>query len=462
MTDSAGGREDRYHSENEGLFRQASRRDRDRLTYSREFRRLKGVTQVARAGESYLYHDRLSHSLKVAQVGGSLARIFLKRVDSGNTNIDSCDQVALDPYVVEAASYAHDLGHPPFGHAIEDELDTILTERTEDWHRTIGYEGNAQAFRIVTNLASHDQPSGGLNLTRATLNAMQKYPWSRDENDHKWGYYPAESDIFDFARGETSDDRDPSQVLETQIMDYADDLTYAVHDVDDFYRAGLIPLDQLFREATDRVSSRDELDAFEEYLDDESDIDPNRIDIADLFRNLSDGFHGFDEQLFTPFKGTDSERVALNSYDSALISWYIEASRPQAQHVRLEESKYDTKVNLDVDEGYRTQIEVLKLLTEYYVITNPSLMAQQKGLRRIARELFKSLYNEAGPDSMPRSAVPSPYRERLKTVHANQGPPSSERIIADMIAAMTEQQAVALHKRMIGDTPGPLVDEILR
>lgn len=370
--------------------------------------------------------------------------------------------MALNPYVVEAASYAHDMGHPPFGHAIEDELDTILTQCTEDWNRTIGYEGNAQAFRIVTNLASHDQPSGGLDLTRATLNAMQKYPWSREENDDKWGYYPAESDVFDFARGETSADRDPSRVLEAQIMDYADDLTYAVHDVDDFYRAGLIPLDQLFREATDRVSSRDELDAFEQYLDDESDIDPNRIDIAKLFRNLSDGFHGFDETLFTPFKGTDSERVALNSYDSALISRYMEAGLPRAQHVKLEQSKCDTEVNLDVDKVYRIQIEVLKLLTEYYVITNPSLMAQQRGLRRIARELFESLHNEAGPDSMPRSAVPSPYRERLKTVHAGQGPPSSERIIADMIAAMTEQQAVALHKRMIGDTPGPLVDEILR
>lgn len=200
-------RSDRFAPETADEWaRSPFRQDRDRLLYTRELRRLKDVTQVARAGESYLYHDRLSHSLKVAQVGRSLAELIEKRPQ--NEDIDF--ETILNPDVVETACLAHDLGHPPFGHLSEEALDEKVRQKTDpcetdtagnnelgDWaaeegiepteFQIQGYEGNAQSFRIVTRLATHHKTAAGLNLTRATLNAILKYPHSREENDDNGG-----------------------------------------------------------------------------------------------------------------------------------------------------------------------------------------------------------------------------------------------------------------------------------
>lgn len=105
-------------------------RDLDRIKYTKEFRRLKDVTQVARAGESYLYHDRLSHSLKVAQVGRRFAEYVIEQ--EGETRMVSRE---LDPAMIEAACLAHDLGHPPFGHLAESTLDELLQEKTNPYRK---------------------------------------------------------------------------------------------------------------------------------------------------------------------------------------------------------------------------------------------------------------------------------------------------------------------------------------
>jgi dGTPase len=164
-------------------------RDLDRIKYTRAFRRLKDVTQVARAGESYLYHDRLSHSVKVGQVGRRLAELALRRRREGYINDNEITthgtpdaelKKQLFPAAVEAACLAHDIGHPPFGHISEDLLNNLVSDETGG---CLGYEGNAQSFRIVTRLSDgNHSPSDpaidgiGLGLTRATLNGMLKYP----------------------------------------------------------------------------------------------------------------------------------------------------------------------------------------------------------------------------------------------------------------------------------------------
>lgn len=477
-------RDERIDSIPPGVFRRPSRRDRDRVRFSRQFRRLKGVTQVARAGESYLYHDRLTHSMKVAQIAKSLVKIFYRRhevdpeVAIGYSKPTGGKLAAsLDPHVVEAAANAHDIGHPPFGHTGEDELDSILTEETEDRDRTRGFEGNAQSFRVVTQLEAHREEKRGLNLTRATLNAMLKYPWSREENDDKWGYYPSETDAFEFARDPLPESRDQAKTLEAQIMDYADDLTYAIHDLEDFYRTGLIPLDRLFRESIGVVEfemesgddlskytkygtqSREELNDFEEYLRNEGSVDPDDFSIPGFLCGLALEFDGSTAELLTPFGGTDAERQALNEFTSQLIAKYLEAKRESnAKYVKLSQAN-DGLYNLR-NESYEREIQVLKELTKYYVIANPTLMQQQRGQRRIIRELFEDLNEEAAKDRFPKSAIPSPFRERLKNVEEAAAP--RERIIVDMISAMTERQAIALHKRLCGTTPGALHNEILR
>ncbi|MFC7230142.1 dNTP triphosphohydrolase (plasmid) [Salinirubellus salinus] len=464
-------RHNRQTTEEEPRFRSHSRQDRDRLRYAREFRRLKNVTQVARADESALYHDRLTHSLKVAQVGDALSRVLMIRnnVDPGvcgqPTEREDSLYHCLDPFVVQAAAHAHDIGHPPFGHAIETLLDDLVTKKTESCGRTIGFEGNAQSFRIITRLANHKSPRG-LELTRATLNATLKYPWSRKANDSKWGYYPDDEDAFKFAREPLPPERDGEKTLEAQIMDFADDLTYALHDTADFYRAGLIPLNRIFLEVTTedeyQTASREEINQFMDFLVDadsfEYEVGELEIGVEEFFRGLTES-KNFDSSLYTRFAGSDEDRIALNKFVSMLVSRYLEGKdtdgTPYVELEPLDSGLYDMKA-LEV---VQQQIEILKHLTKFYVITNSGLMQQQLGQKRVVRELFEEFYSQSAPEVQPQSAIPSPYRERLKGYRDRDVPRA--RFVADLIASLTERQAVALHRRIRGDTPRSLVSNIL-
>lgn len=231
--------------------------------YAAAWRRLGHVTQVVSPTEGIVFHDRLTHTLEVAQIGRRIAERLLS--DEGKDKADRLGGINAD--VVETAALVHDLGHPPYGHAVETELNRLVSEHTHD-----GYEGNAQSFRIVTNLARRRVAFGGLNLTRASLNAALKYPWPRanhmdaakrykgDGVDRykKWGVYRTESKDYDWAR-ELLPIGD-KKTVEAEIMDWADDVAYAVHDVEDFYRAGRIPLERF-------IEGEPAVDYFAEYAE---------------------------------------------------------------------------------------------------------------------------------------------------------------------------------------------------
>jgi predicted deoxyguanosinetriphosphate triphosphohydrolase len=190
------------------------------------------VTQVARAGEADVFHTRLAHTLKVAQVGRRIAEYVLREQPEVAT------QVGVDVEVVEAACLAHDLGHPPFGHRGEEVLRDCVTTFGEPE----GYEGNAQSLRILTKLAVRFEACDGLDLTRATLAACIKYPWRRNAahpiKSQKWGYYATEQEDFTFARMASGLE---TKTAEAELMDWADDIAYSVHDLEDFHRCRLIP-----------------------------------------------------------------------------------------------------------------------------------------------------------------------------------------------------------------------------
>jgi dGTPase len=186
-------------------------RDRDRIIHSIAFRRLRHKTQVFVAPDGDHYRVRLTHSLEVAQIGRTIARAL-----------------GLDEDLTEALCLAHDIGHPPFGHAGEDALEECMAPFG-------GFDHNAQTLRTLTTLESPYPLWRGLNLSWELLEGLAKHngpvrnaPWALAEVDAAFD--------LDLTRM-------PS--LEAQIAAVADDIAYDNHDIDDGIRAGLLTLDQL-------------------------------------------------------------------------------------------------------------------------------------------------------------------------------------------------------------------------
>jgi dGTPase len=163
---------------------------------------------VTASEPGHIFHTRLTHTLKVAQVARALACRFKEQDKRGSLQGTASQLVAtMDPDAAQAAAMAHDLGHPPFGHIAEQRLAVKACDAG-------GFEGNAQSLRIVTRLAVQAEHPPGLNLTRQTLNGMLKYPWgsaAAGPHDGKWGVYSDDEEVFRWVR-EDSAVEEPSLV----------------------------------------------------------------------------------------------------------------------------------------------------------------------------------------------------------------------------------------------------------
>ncbi len=199
--DSAG----REHVEPPHPFRTSYQRDRDRIIHSAAFRRLEYKTQVFVIFEGDYYRTRLTHTLEVAQIGRSIGRAL-----------------RLNEDLIEAIALAHDLGHPPFGHAGEDALKKIMTDAGAG-----SFNHNLRSFEVVTRLEKKYSRFPGLNLTREVLIGILKHQTEYDEAGFLEAY------------------RDEGPTLEAQVVDFADSLAYLNHDVDDGLKSGCITLDDL-------------------------------------------------------------------------------------------------------------------------------------------------------------------------------------------------------------------------
>lgn len=438
-------RTDRRHTPRQKDNRSEAQRDRDRILYNSAFRRLAGVTQVVAAEEGDVFHNRLTHSIKVAQFGRRIAEKLIREADEGTLQALG----GLDPDVVEASCLAHDIGHPPFGHVAERELDKLASDIG-------GFEGNAQSFRVVTKLGIHspwdtERESSkyeGLDLTLATLNAVLKYPWKRGEgpkNTKKWGVYGSEEDDFRFARSLTTQ-QDKRRSLEAELMDWADDVTYSVHDMEDFYRAGLIPLDRLKiddrskKDFYDRTFARDDGEAARLVAEGRF----TRTQLEEAFETILETM-----PVEEPYAATREQRCHLRNLTSGLIRMYI-------QSVSLQTSN-TTDAPIRIEPERKCQVVMGKELTWHFVILNPSLGAQQQGHRTIIKGLHTIFSNEA--DERRFNSFPQSARESLETAKSDQ---EHLRIIVDLIAGMTEQQAIQMYQRLAGITLGSVLLNIVR
>ena len=418
------GIDERKPEEDAPSVRSEAQRDCDRILYSSALQRLGGITQVSAPEVGHNFHTRLTHSMKVAQVAKRLAeRLKAAKPNGAARRITQ----ALDPDAAEAAALAHDLGHPPFGHLAEKELN----ERAKGHG---GFEGNAQSFRIVTRLALRDSADPGLNLTRRTLNGVLKYPWVWDPHDEKkskkWGAYVEDDKRFHWVRRGFPDDE---LSLEARIMDWSDDVTYAVHDIDDFFRAGLVPLDRL-------CTSETELNSFVAYLQEKHPDDAAELTAA--ARRLFEGTLNIPE----PYEGSAEDRVNLRVQGSALITRYI-------NDVTLTNDPAGGIAYFEVDDDLAHEVRVLKELTWRYVIENPALAILQRGQRRIIEDLFDR-YIEAIQDDELR-LFPAAVRERLRYQAKTES--ARVRVVVDLIAGLTEPAAEEIYRRMGGVVSGSVL-----
>jgi len=380
-------------------------RDRARVLHSSALRRLAAKTQVVGVGSGDFPRTRLTHSLEVAQIGREVGAAL-----------------GCDPDLVDAACLAHDLGHPPFGHNGEAALAQLAAACG-------GFEGNAQSLRLITRLEAK-VPGAGLNLTRATLDATLKYPWLGPGEDAssagKYGAYGDDAVAFSWIRAGARTER---PCLEAQVMDWADDVAYSVHDLEDGLHAGLVTLAALGDRAERAEVVRLTIDAY---------CAPGLTSEAEL----ADVFEALLALEYWPaeFDGSMRASAAVKHLTSELIGRFCTAAqlatRP-AGHPPV--CRYDA--DLAVPRRQRLECALLKGVTASYVMRRAGVAAAQAREREIVAELAGAIAAGA-PGTLdvllrPEFEAAADDRARL-------------RVVIDQVASLTDTSALAWHSQLCG------------
>jgi dGTPase len=373
----------RRFEEPESRSRTPFQRDRDRIIHSSAFRRLKGKTQVFVAHEGDLYRTRLTHSLEVAQIARSLARTL-----------------GLDEDLAEALALAHDIGHPPFGHAGEAALQACMTEYG-------GFDHNAQTLRVLTALEARYAQFDGLNLAWETLEGVVKHNGpllgpDRPETELPWALTAYE--------GWRALELDTYTGLEAQVAALADDIAYNNHDIDDGLRAELFTVEDLL--GLPMVG-----DVFREVMAEHPGLERSRL-IHEAVRRLIG-------RMVSDLVAETERRIAAAQPESAAavralgvpLAGFSEAMRADERPLRT----------FLWDNMYR-HFKVNRMIAR---------------AKRVVAELFAAFMNDP-------SVLPNDWAERC-------GPPGGAamaRVVCDYIAGMTDAFALEEHRKLFGSRLG--------
>ena len=372
-------------------------RDRARLIHSAALRRLAAKTQVAVPWENDFQRTRLSHSLECAQIGREFGA-----------------SLGADPDLIDTACLAHDLGHPPFGHNGE----TALAEVAKDIG---GFEGNAQTFRILTRLEAKtydENRSVGLNLTRASLDACTKYPWSAEVNSKKFGVYQDDLEIFNWMREGAPAGR---RTFEAQIMDWSDDVSYSVHDFEDAIVASQLSVPDIEDDLSEIHAIMDK-----SYLPSskaECELALERLQKLSCWPKDFDGMH----RDLARLKDSTSQLIGRFVLESEI------ATRQQCGDGDLQRFGAD----LVIPREQLVEVALLKAISAFYLIQAPEAQAKYAKQRQVIYELVEMIQS-AGP-------------QVLDTVFLDAWHASAEgqlRVIIDQVASPTDPAAYALHARL--------------
>ena len=381
-------------------------RDRARVLHSQALRRLAATTQVVAAGEQDFPRTRLTHSLEVAQIGREIGAAL-----------------GCDPDITDAAGLAHDVGHPPFGHNGEAALDAVAQPCG-------GFEGNAQTLRTLTRLEAKvldpDGGPAGLNLTRAVLDATAKYPWPRRPGVRKFGVYADDRPAFDWLRAGAPDGR---RCLEAQVMDWADDVAYSVHDVEDGVHTGLVRFAAL-GEAGERAAVC--ALAAEAYSGESA---------GDLATVL-------DELLALPtlrdlvrYDGTRGAQVALKRATSELTGRFVSAAVAATTAAAGPGPFARYQADLAVPRLVAAECALLKAVAARYVMGRRDISDLQKRQRELITELVAALADRA-PDALDPALRPDWLAAADDAARL--------RVVVDQVAGLTDLSAPIWHARLTG------------
>ncbi len=354
-------------------------RDRDRIIHSTAFRRLKEKTQVFVAHEGDHYRTRLTHSLEVAQIARSVA-----------------SALGLDSDLAETVALAHDLGHPPFGHAGEDELQRCM-------ERFGGFDHNVQTFRVVTDLERRYPAFEGLNLTWETLEGVVKHngPVSHRLGDPAWRAVLGYTDGFDLRL-------DTWASAEAQVAALADDIAYNNHDVDDGVQAGLFTLDELAE--TPLIGPR----------------------IAEA----EGDFPGLDRNLL--------RMEAVRRMIGAMVDDVLAETRRRVAAHRPTSAEDVRALGRPLVAFSPAMVEDLAALREFLharMYRHYKVNRTRSQARRILAEMFALFLKE--PD-----VLPAEWHARMLAAGVEEGEAGGAGVVCDYIAGMTDRYAIEEHKRL--------------
>ncbi|MCF2705658.1 deoxyguanosinetriphosphate triphosphohydrolase [Arcanobacterium haemolyticum] len=381
-------------------------RDRARVLHSSALRRLGAKTQVLGPESDDFVRTRLTHSLEVAQIGRSLAK-----------------NVGCDPDIVETACLSHDLGHPPFGHNGEAALNEVA--------KSIGgFEGNAQTLRLLTRVepkrTAPDGSPAGLNLTRATLDAVIKYPWvagggPEGSNPRKFNVYDDDVPVFEWIHG----DHGMTKCVEAQIMDLADDIAYSVHDVEDGIARGFVDP----RDLRDPAEQARILDATQEWYH-----VGNRSQLEGAFERLLR-----EEEWPEEFSGSFRALASMKDLTSDLIGRFISRVCEATREAHGSEPLVRYEGSVVLPQEIRDEITVLKGIAVAYVMLPREFEPPYFEQRTMLFDLVDALLDD-----------PEQLEPQFRELWRGADEAGRLRIVVDQVASLTDQSARQWHARLCG------------
>ena len=379
-------------------------RDRARVLHSASLRRLSAKTQVVQPDSDDFVRNRLTHSLEVAQIGREFGAAL-----------------GCDADVVDTACLAHDLGHPPFGHNGETALNDIAAGIG-------GFEGNAQTLRLLTRLEAKrvhaDGRPAGLNLTRASLDAVTKYPWAKDENHWgtaKFGVYADDLEVFRWYRGSEPDGR---RCLEAQTMDWSDDVAYSVHDVEDAVASGRVDLSAL--------RSTSEMAAVIGLTRELYASDLNESELAEaLARLLETGW------IPKSYNGSRTDLAALKDMTSMLIGRFVQSVGVATRDRYGDGPLTRYAADLVIPDDVRAECAVLKGTAAHFVMFTDERQSVLGDQREQIHELVAAYRDQ------PEARLDPLHRVDFLAA-ADDG--AALRAIIDQVASLSDPRAMVLHQ----------------